>query len=644
MATDSLSCVNNFHDHLETQENTPNDAASQRIELASRELDSFCLQSYNHVSWNFVSDLDLAFNNLSDLPNEFSVRLSNLQTLDLSGNVLNTLPEVLGELTCLTSLKANESCIHDLPNSFSNLTKLKYLSLVGNTLSKFDNKFCFPENLETLLLDESEMKFLPDSICHLHHLKVLEASNNSLVELPVNFGEMCDLQVINLSHNNIETLPDSLAILKNLTVIDISHNKLIALTTSLASTERLKTFHAGHNRLEGLPQWTSKLKSIETYSVKDNVLLGRPFEDEFCESAKETLITFDLAGNFIEYLPSNLGILSKVEFLHVGSIIPELERSNFQNGNWIMNLPENVGEMVSLTKLRLDENQFDRLPDSFGNLVNLEFLDLGQNRLRHLPDSFCNLKSLKSCFLSKNCLVELPQDFGKLNQLIELLLDSNQLRELPTSLCKLTNLVNLDLFDNHLSHIPDCLQFFKQLKALNIDWNDFDVDDLEVPQISQANYYSEDRKRFGPGSAKDADGASALAAALRNKRALWASHGETRERQGMQRHDNDLVENGISSLSLNDAEEPTEVSAATNGYLQNGHLNELEEEEDWDKDLEDVSPYGDIDIYQHPVTRNVPRGTPAVDFYFLPSEEHAQETAATVFHTDVQDGQFDDAD
>lgn len=32
--------------------------------------------------------------------------------------------------------------------------------------------------------------------------------------------------------------------------------------------------------------------------------------------------------------------------------------------------------------------------------------------------------------------------------------------------------------------------------------NDFDVDDLEVPQISQANYYSEDRKRFGPGSAK----------------------------------------------------------------------------------------------------------------------------------------------
>lgn len=44
---------------------------------------------------------------------------------------------------------------------------------------------------------------------------------------------------------------------------------------------------------------------------------------------------------------------------------------------------------------------------------------------------------------------------------------------------------------------------------------------------------------------------SALATALQKRRALWARHGETGERRGMQRTSHSSVQaNGISSLSL----------------------------------------------------------------------------------------------
>jgi Leucine-rich repeat (LRR) protein len=63
---------------------------------------------------------------------------------------------------------------------------------------------------------------------------------------------------------------------------------------------------------------------------------------------------------------------------HVGSVIDELERANFQNGNWIWELPSTFGHLVSLRHANLNENQLSYLPENFGNLVNLEWLDLGE--------------------------------------------------------------------------------------------------------------------------------------------------------------------------------------------------------------------------------------------------------------------------
>ena len=86
----------------------------------------------------------------------------------------------------------------------------------------------------------------------------------------------------------------------------------------------------------------------------------------------------DLGGNFISHLPDTLGELKHLEKIHLGSVIDELERRNFQNGNWLWSLPENFGNLTSLREANIDENQLESLPQNFGELVNLEWLNLGE--------------------------------------------------------------------------------------------------------------------------------------------------------------------------------------------------------------------------------------------------------------------------
>src|SRR5271166_2233481 len=89
------------------------------------------------------------------------------------------------------------------------------------------------------------------------------------------------------------------------------------------------------------------------------------------------LLVLLLGGNYIKALPESFGLLSRLERLHIGSVIAELERRNFQNGNWIMKLPASFGRLGCLRHANLNENQISELPENFGDLVRLEWLDLG---------------------------------------------------------------------------------------------------------------------------------------------------------------------------------------------------------------------------------------------------------------------------
>ena len=85
----------------------------------------------------------------------------------------------------------------------------------------------------------------------------------------------------------------------------------------------------------------------------------------------------DVCGNHLTQLPESFGELESLEFAHFGSMLEELERKNYTNGNWLCQLPASFSCLTKLTKLRLDENHIQFLPNDFGCLCNLEFLNMG---------------------------------------------------------------------------------------------------------------------------------------------------------------------------------------------------------------------------------------------------------------------------
>lgn len=117
-------------------------------------------------------------------------------------------------------------------------------------------------------------------------------------------------------------------------------------------------------------------------------------------------------------------------------------------------VPEEIGLLVGLKTLLLDENSIEYLPDSFCNLKNLEKLSLHSNKLIRLPEQFGNFESLTWLSLHFNKLEFLPESFGNLKQLQRLSLHQNLLKVLPKNFEKLVNIRVLSLFRNLLTEIP----------------------------------------------------------------------------------------------------------------------------------------------------------------------------------------------
>ncbi|XP_046350543.2 leucine-rich repeat protein SHOC-2-like [Haliotis rufescens] len=448
--------------------------------------------SLEHLSDTALNDrltvLTLDFNDLTSLPECIGQGAPNLRILSVNGNQLKTLPHSIGSLQRLEEIHLNENCLEFIPDSVCSLKRLRILRLTGNSVEKLPDDLGEINALQSLTIDENSLSHLPKTFGLLENLQTFESNTNKLTSLPSGFGKLKNLKILNLSNNQIERLPDNFGDLKSIEFLDVSGNQIEHLPKYFNSSQTLRKFYADCNLIGELPDWISQLPQAVEVSVKDNKLSHQAVTETFGQT-NHRLKVLDMSGNFMTSLPNSIGELTELETLHLGSVIDELERRNFQNGNWISQLPVTFCQMVNLKELHLDENQIQELPEDFGNLVNLEFLDLGQNMLHELPDSFGNLRSLRICLLSKNHLQLLPSNFGQLTALVDLRMDNNMIAELPESFEKLVQLKTLDLFNNLLAHVPSCLQHFNHLVRLDIDENKLGMPRHEVPMVVRQSKY-----------------------------------------------------------------------------------------------------------------------------------------------------------
>ncbi|XP_016000416.2 leucine-rich repeat-containing protein 57 isoform X1 [Rousettus aegyptiacus] len=199
---------------------------------------------------------------LTEFPSELQKLTSNLRTIDLSNNKIESLPPmIIGKFTLLKSLSLNNNKLTVLPDELCNLKKLETLSLNNNHLRELPSTFGQLSALKTLSLSGNQLRALPPQLCSLRHLDVVDLSKNQIRSIPDIVGE---LQVIelNLNQNQISHVSVKISCCPRLKVLRLEENclELSMLPQSILSDSQICLLAVEGNLFE-----IKKLRELEGY-------------------------------------------------------------------------------------------------------------------------------------------------------------------------------------------------------------------------------------------------------------------------------------------------------------------------------------------------------------------------------------------
>ena len=188
---------------IPSEEHVPNyyetlDFSNNQIRVVSR---------LNYSSDNAVITLILANNQIKLIePNAF-VKMTNLLTLDVSGNSLDG-----------RNIEEKQ---------FNDLQKLQMLNMSRNPMERIgEDTFSFLElaSLGHLDLSHCDINRIEDGAIDLPHLKYLDLSWNKLTQIHKDsFRMLVDLNTLDLSHNQL-TMLDQVPYLPEIKVLNLDHN------------------------------------------------------------------------------------------------------------------------------------------------------------------------------------------------------------------------------------------------------------------------------------------------------------------------------------------------------------------------------------------------------------------------------------
>jgi hypothetical protein len=138
-----------------------------------------------------LRDIDLEANKITDFPTYFSAA-TQLQNLDLSRNLLETLPEWVdawgpGGFKCL---RATSNFMTSLPDAIGGWSMCTTMMLSRNRIKKLPNSISKLTSLTTLWLDVNHLQFITPALSFATRIKSLKLSFNNLTTLPPEMGQL----------------------------------------------------------------------------------------------------------------------------------------------------------------------------------------------------------------------------------------------------------------------------------------------------------------------------------------------------------------------------------------------------------------------------------------------------------------------
>ncbi|XP_071542410.1 uncharacterized protein [Panulirus ornatus] len=217
----------------------------------SRNLDLSCKltpsQFLKHTSGEFIEGCLLA------LPWEIYYNTVTMyENVNASFNFISEIPEELSlHVPHLRSLNVSHNQITSLPQSFSLLFHLRALDLSYNKL-----------------------KMLPDPLTRLPQLNTLNLTNNNLTELPATISRLLNLKKLNLSNNHLRALPGSLVECPKLSVLVTQGNDLIHPPQAICDMGSEATLHFLRERHLPAPHSSSTIRMTVFARVRGQQVLA----------------------------------------------------------------------------------------------------------------------------------------------------------------------------------------------------------------------------------------------------------------------------------------------------------------------------------------------------------------------------------
>ncbi len=234
---------------------------------------------------------------------EFNERTGelNLEYCNLPG-----LPEELGDMTWLKSLKLNNNEIENI-TQIGNLTNLDSLDLSSNRLTDISILNKLPALSFLNLNDNLFMPVLSE--LYIPSLKTLYLSKNNLSEIP-DLSNLEKLNILDLSDNHINHTY-GIGSLLHLTSLDLSENEFqqIPILDNLTELIDLRLTGNKIKKIEGL-DFLKRLQSIDLYNNNISVIENLNYNGE--------LKTLGLSSNEITTL-KNISHLTKLETLYIAN-------------------------------------------------------------------------------------------------------------------------------------------------------------------------------------------------------------------------------------------------------------------------------------------------------------------------------------